>query len=89
MSKKLFVKLASVSGVLSAGVLALAAHAQDYTAVVVPTSTQASISSVVGTQLSDPGTLLILILAAGVPFAFWFISRLIGLLPKGRGHKRD
>jgi len=55
----------------------------------VPTSTVASLISTVGSQLGDTGTLAVLVFAAGVPFAFWFIHKLIGLIPKTGGKRRD
>ena len=49
-----------------------------------PTSTAASLLSIVGDQFSDTGTLAIVALAAGIPLAFYVIRRLIGLVPKGK-----
>jgi len=54
----------------------------------VPTSTVASLVSTVGAQITDAGTLAVLVFAAGVPFAFWFIHKLIGLIPKSGGTKK-
>jgi hypothetical protein len=50
----------------------------------VPTSTVTSLLANVTSQLQDSGTLLILVLAAGIPLAFYVIRRLIGLVPKGK-----
>jgi len=50
----------------------------------VPTSTGAELLANVSSQFADPGTLAIVALAAGIPFAFYVIRKLIGLVPKGR-----
>jgi len=50
----------------------------------VPSSTASSVLANITSQISDPGTLTILALAAGIPLAFYVIKRLIGLLPKGK-----
>ena len=73
------------AGVISSFVAVAAAHAQ----IIVPTSTVASLETTAGGQLSDPGTLLVVVLAAGVPLAFYIIHKLIGLVPKGRGGRRE
>ena len=72
----------------SAGVIAsFAAAAVAGAQVVVPSSTVASLQTVAGGQISDPGTLLVIVLAAGVPFAFYVIHKLIGLIPKSGGKR--
>ena len=50
----------------------------------IPTSTASSLTANISSQLSDPGTLLVVALAAGIPLAFYVIKRLIGLIPKGK-----
>jgi hypothetical protein len=55
---------------------------------VVPTSTASNLLAQAGTLLSDPGTLSVVVLAAGIGFGFYIITRLIGLIPKGRGTRR-
>lgn len=52
------------------------------TAIVIPTSTIASVFTTIGDQLSDTGTLLILVAVIGIPFGFWFLKKVIGLFPK-------
>lgn len=76
--------LLASAGVIASFGAALAAHAQ----IVVPTSTVASLQTVAGGQISDSGTLLVVVLAAGVPFAFYVIHKLIGLIPKSGGSRR-
>jgi hypothetical protein len=49
---------------------------------VVPTSTASSFTANISSQLGDPGTLLVVGLAAGIPLAFYVIKKLIGLIPK-------
>jgi hypothetical protein len=58
----------------------LAAHAQ----VAMPTSTWSTLTANAGTQISDPGLLLVLGGVAGVYLATYFIHFLIGLIPKGK-----
>lgn len=55
-----------------------------FTGIVVPTSTVASIYTLVGDQLTDPGSLAIIVLAIGLPLFFWAVLRIKGLFPKGR-----
>jgi hypothetical protein len=62
------------------------AHASAF--FVAPTGTQATLSANVGSQVSDPGTLELVLLAIGVPFAFYVIHALIGLIPKGRSRRQ-
>lgn len=50
----------------------------------VPTSTVDSLTATITDAFADPGLLLIIVLAAGLPLAFWAIRRVIGLIPKGR-----
>ena len=38
----------------------------------------------VSDQITDPGTLAIVLIAAALPVVFWLISRLKGILPKGK-----
>ena len=61
-----------------------AAHAQ----VALPTSTWSSLTAMAGTQVSDPGLLLVLGGVAGVYLATYFIHFIIGLIPKGKGSTR-
>ncbi len=50
----------------------------------VPTSTVTSLLANVTDQIANPGTLLVICLAAGIPLTFYVIKRLIGLVPKGK-----
>jgi hypothetical protein len=75
--------------ILGAGASILGVVASASAQVVVPTSTVASLETVAGSQISDPGTLLVIVLAAGIPLAFYLIHKLIGLVPKGRGGRRE
>lgn len=50
----------------------------------VPTSTVDSLTATITDAFADPGLLLVIVLAAGLPLAFWAIRRVIGLIPKGR-----
>ena len=79
-------KVAGVAAVVSASAMTLAAHAQTAFAVI-PTSTAPSLTADIGAQFSDPGTLLVIGLAAGIPLTFYVIHQLIGLLPKSRGRR--
>jgi len=57
-------------------------------AITVPTSTGSSLTAQAAAQFADPGTLTLVVIAAGVPLFFYVVGRLIGLLPKGRGGRR-
>lgn len=50
----------------------------------VPTSTADSLTATITDAFADPGLLLVIVVAAGLPLAFWAIRRVIGLVPKGR-----
>lgn len=75
--------------ILGAGASILGAVASASAQVTVPTTTVASLQTVASGQISDPGTLTIVVLAAGIPLAFYLIHKLIGLVPKGRGTRRE
>ena len=79
-------KVSGVVAVLGASATTFAAHAQTAFAVI-PTSTAPSLTADIGAQFSDPGTLLVIGLAAGIPLTFYVIHQLIGLLPKSRGRR--
>lgn len=53
-------------------------------AITFPTSTQATLLSFVGDQLTDPGFLTLIVLAIGIPLVFYVAKKLIGLIPKGK-----
>jgi hypothetical protein len=48
----------------------------------VPTSTASQLTANISSQVSDPGTLTLLALVAGIPLAFYVIKKLIALIPK-------
>jgi hypothetical protein len=48
----------------------------------VPSSTVTTLLANVTSQISDAGTLAVVCLAAGIPFAFYVIKKLIALIPK-------
>ncbi len=50
----------------------------------VASSTAGSLTATITDAFADPGLLLVIVLAAGLPLAFWAIRRVIGLIPKGR-----
>ena len=76
--------LAGTGAAVGAILGVVAAHAQ----VAFPTSTASSLTADVGQQVSDPGLLLVIVLAAGIPLAFYVIHQLIGLIPKSRGRRQ-
>jgi hypothetical protein len=87
MFKKL-VKFTTGAGVAVAGAaLTLVTHAQSV--FTVPTSTASTLTANIGDQLADPGLLLVIGLAAGIPLAFYVIHQILGMLPKGRGGRRS
>ena len=81
-----YAKISGVVAVVGASAITLAAHAQS-AFVVVPTSTAPSLTASIGAQVADPGTLLVIGVAAGIPLTFYVIHQLIGLLPKSRGRR--
>ena len=83
--KKLYMWLSAGGAALGGLVMAGIASAQ---VIVVPTSTASTLTANVGSQVSDPGTLLVVVLAAGIPLAFYVIHQLIGLIPKSRGRRQ-
>ena len=48
----------------------------------VPTSTVTSLLANVGSQISDTGTLALVVGVVAIPFAFYVIKKLIGIIPK-------
>lgn len=74
------------SGIISGLLVGLVAHAQ--TAIVVPTSTTASLAATAGAQMADVGTLAVIVLAAGIPLGFYILGQLISFVPKHKGGKK-
>lgn len=85
MYKKLVMWSTGAGAVVGGLVLTVAAHAQSVFAV--PTSTAQSLTASIGAQFADPGTLTVIVVAAGIPLAFYVIHQLMGLLPKSRGRR--
>ena len=56
--------------------------------ITIPTSTAPALTATIGTQLSDPGTLLVVGLVAGVPLTFYVMQQLIALLPGNSKNRR-
>jgi hypothetical protein len=50
----------------------------------IPTSTIDSLRATVGAQFTDPGLLLILVVAVALPLTFWIVKRVVALFPKGK-----
>lgn len=79
--------------ILGAGALTIGgvvAYSQSYAAPVsftVPTSTAGDFTAQAVAIIGDPGLLSIIVLAAGLPLAFWAIHKLIGLIPKKTGSR--
>ena len=78
--------MVGVSPVVAAAAVVAAAHADAY--FTVPSSTASTLTANVGDQIADPGTLLVIALAAGIPLAFYVIHQLVGLIPKGRSRRQ-
>lgn len=55
---------------------------------VIPTSTAPNLLANVSQLLADPGTLAVIVVAVGVPFGFYVLHQLIGLVPKSRARKQ-
>jgi hypothetical protein len=56
-------------------------------AIAFPTSTAATLTADIGSQIGDPGTLKIIALSAGTYLAFYVIRQIIALMPKKK--RRD
>ena len=84
MYKKLVMWSAGAGAAVVGLVASVAAHAQTF---VVPTSTASSLTANIGSQFADPGTLTVVVVAAGIPLAFYVIHQLMGLLPKSRARR--
>lgn len=50
--------------------------------ITVPTSTATDLLANVSSQISDTGTLTLVLAVVGIPFAFYVIKKLIALIPK-------
>jgi len=48
----------------------------------IPTSTSADLTGNISAQLGDPGTLTLVVIVASIPFIFYFLKKVIGLIPK-------
>ena len=57
-------------------------------AITMPTSTASSLTATIGHQLTDPGTLLVIGLVAGIPLTFYVMEQLIALLPGNSKNRR-
>lgn len=62
-------------------ILAAASPSVSLNPIAVPTSTAPNSLGFVGSQIRDPGTLLVVVLAFGLPLTFYVIGRLIRLIP--------
>jgi len=60
----------------------LPAFAATLTPIPVPTSTASDALAFVGAQIADPGTYLLVLLVVGVPFAFYLVKKIRGVVPK-------
>jgi hypothetical protein len=58
------------------------------TAITMPTTTASSLTADIGAQFADPGTLLVIGLAAGIPLTFYVMEQLIALLPGNSKNRR-
>ena len=56
-------------------------------AITMPTSTASSLTATIGHQLTDPGTLLVIGLVAGIPLTFYVMEQLIALLPGNSNYR--
>jgi hypothetical protein len=57
-------------------------------AITIPTSTEPSLTATISSQLTDPGTLLVVGLVAGIPLTFYVMQQLIALLPGNSKNRR-
>jgi hypothetical protein len=80
MNKKL-VRGMAFAAAAAALVLPVLGFAQTFT-ITVPTSTASQLTANVGSQFGDTGTLYVVLVAAGIPLAFYVIKKVIALIPK-------
>jgi hypothetical protein len=50
--------------------------------ITVPPTTVSDLTASLGAQLTDAGTLAVVIFVAAIPLAFYVIRKIIGLIPK-------
>jgi len=81
MKQKIIVGLTALTAFAAS---AAASMAQVFTT---PTSTASQFTANVGTQLADPGTLTIIVVAISIPLFFYVVHALMGLLPGRRARK--
>jgi integral membrane sensor domain MASE1 len=55
------------------------------TPIAIPTDLANAAMTLVGQQLTDPGMILLLVVAAGLPLAFWLAHKGIRLVPGAGG----
>lgn len=53
-----------------------------------PTTTATDLVAYVSSLVADPGSFSVILLAGGVPLAFYVIGRFLGILPGRRGGRR-
>jgi hypothetical protein len=50
--------------------------------ITMPSSTPTDLTASITSQITDPGTLAVIILVAGIPLFFYVVKKIIGLIPK-------
>jgi hypothetical protein len=79
---KLKIALVAVAGVIGSFLGLGVASAATTTPITIPATLGSDFLAFAGGQLADPGTLLLLLIALGVPFAFYLIGRIRKVVPK-------
>jgi hypothetical protein len=72
----------AVSAGIAAATSAISAFAATLSPVALPSSTAPDALAFVGGQIADPGTYLLILLVVGVPFAFYLVKKIRGVVPK-------
>lgn len=85
MKNKIYMIASGAAATIAGLVVTASAHATSF--FTVPTSVAPALTANVGDTIADPGTLLVIVIAAGLPLLFYVIHAFIGLLPKSRGRR--
>lgn len=77
---KIKLTLIGVAGALASFVGV--AHAATTTPLVIPATLGSDFLAFAGSQLADPGTIIVLLVVLGIPLAFYLAKKIRSLIPK-------
>jgi len=73
------------AGAALASTLGFVGTAAAQSPIAVPEGLTASTTAFIGGQISDAGTVAVLVIVIGLPVAFWLARQVKGLFPSSRG----